>query len=164
MTRRLPITPLASAEGAGAAEKRPLLSCANVRLYRRFNFYYGCVRNTPYIGSTALAALWMARTSLPAPSVLLRRLLYNSLMPEISRFFGIVIAMYHREHEPAHFHARYSGRKIIVRISDGSVFGEFPPRALALVLEWWNLHREELAEDWKLARDGKSLKSIEPLE
>ena len=82
-------------------------------------------------------------------------------MPEISRFFGIVIAMYHREHEPPHFHARYGNSKVIVRISDA---GDFPPRTLALVLEWWNLHREELAENWKLARDGKSLKSIHPLE
>jgi Domain of unknown function (DUF4160) len=46
-------------------------------------------------------------------------------MSEISRFFGIVIAMYHREHEPAHFHARYSGQKITVRINDGYVDGKF---------------------------------------
>ena len=85
-------------------------------------------------------------------------------MPEISRFFGIVIAIYHREHEPAHFHARYGSRKITVRISDGAVEGSFPPRALALVLEWWHLHREELAHDWRLAKQGMALKPIEPLE
>jgi len=85
-------------------------------------------------------------------------------MSEISRFFGIVIAMYHREHEPAHFHARYSGKKIAVRISDGYVEGKFPPRALALVLEWWHMHREDLAENWRLANELKELKRIPPLE
>jgi hypothetical protein len=83
---------------------------------------------------------------------------------EISRFFGIVIAMYHREHEPAHFHARYGGRKVIVRISDGHVEGKFSPRARVLVLDWWNLHREELMENWWLAKEQKELKPIPPLE
>jgi hypothetical protein len=85
-------------------------------------------------------------------------------MSEISRFFGIVIAMYHREHEPAHFHARYGGQRITVRINDGYVDGKFPPRALALVLEWWHLHRDDLAENWRLATALKELKHISPLE
>ena len=83
---------------------------------------------------------------------------------EISRFFGIVIAMYHRDHEPAHFHARYGGQKVTVRISDGYIEGTFPRRAEALVLEWWNLHRDELAANWQLAKDLKELKPITPLE
>jgi hypothetical protein len=83
---------------------------------------------------------------------------------EISRFFGIVIAMYHREHEPAHFHARYGGQKVTVRIADGYIEGKLAPRAQALVLEWWNLHREELATNWQLARELKELKAISPLE
>jgi hypothetical protein len=85
-------------------------------------------------------------------------------MPEISRFFGIVIAMYHREHEPAHFHARYGGQKVTVRIADGVIEGRLSPRAQALVLEWWNLHREELVTNWQLAKELKELKSISPLE
>ena len=85
-------------------------------------------------------------------------------MPEISRFFGIVIAMYHREHGLPHFHARYGKHKISVRITDGSVEGEFPRRALALVLEWWHLHQAELLEDWELAQDGEPLNRIDPLE
>lgn len=72
--------------------------------------------------------------------------------------------MYHREHEPAHFHARYGGRKVIVRIGDGHVEGKFPPRARAMVLERWNLHREELAENWRLAKQRKELKPVPPLE
>ncbi len=85
-------------------------------------------------------------------------------MSEISRFFGIVIAMYHREHEPAHFHARYGGGKGTVRIEDGFVEGKFPPRVRALLLEWWDLHREELAHNWRLAKERKALLPIPPLE
>jgi Domain of unknown function (DUF4160) len=83
---------------------------------------------------------------------------------EISRFFGIVIAMYHREHEPAHFHARYGGQKVTVRIVDGYIVGKLSPRAQVLILEWWNLHREELAENWRLAKELKELNAIPPLE
>ena len=85
-------------------------------------------------------------------------------MPEICRFLGIVITMYHREHEPAHFHARYAGSKITVRIADGAVDGRFPPRALGHVMEWWSLHRPELAENWQLLQEGRPPKPIEPLE
>jgi len=56
-------------------------------------------------------------------------------MPEISRFLGIVIAMYYREHNPPHFHARYGSYQVIVHISDGVVEGRFPRRALAHVME-----------------------------
>ena len=72
--------------------------------------------------------------------------------------------MYHREHEPAHFHARYAGQKVIVRIADGYIEGKLTPRAQALVLEWWNLHRQELVENWQLAKELKELKPIAPLE
>ncbi|HEY3052354.1 MAG TPA: DUF4160 domain-containing protein [Thermoanaerobaculia bacterium] len=85
-------------------------------------------------------------------------------MPEISRFFGIVIAMFHDEHPPPHFHARYGGQKITVRISDGSIEGKFPPRAVGLVLEWWSAHQNELVENWQLIAEGKEPKKIPPLE
>ncbi|HUP59047.1 MAG TPA: DUF4160 domain-containing protein [Thermoanaerobaculia bacterium] len=85
-------------------------------------------------------------------------------MPQISRFFGIVIAMYHDEHPPPHFHARYAGKEIQVGIADGRVTGEFQPRARSLVLEWWSLHREELEQNWKLLSDGKQPNWIDPLE
>jgi phosphomannomutase len=85
-------------------------------------------------------------------------------MPEVSRFFGIVIAMYHDEHPPPHFHARYGGKKITVEIADGRVAGRLPPRALGLVLEWWSLHQPELAENWELVIQGKQPNQIAPLE
>ena len=72
--------------------------------------------------------------------------------------------MNYNEHDPPHFHARYGRKKISVRIADGVVTGKFPPRALTHVLEWWNMHRTELAENWQLARQHMPLKSIEPLE
>ncbi|HVT03985.1 MAG TPA: DUF4160 domain-containing protein [Thermoanaerobaculia bacterium] len=85
-------------------------------------------------------------------------------MPEVSRFFGIVITMYHDEHPPPHFHARYGGRKIIVDIADGRVGGKLPPRAIGLVLEWWSLHQPELARNWQLVNEGKEPEKIQPLE
>ncbi|HEX3070157.1 MAG TPA: DUF4160 domain-containing protein [Thermoanaerobaculia bacterium] len=59
---------------------------------------------------------------------------------------------------------RYAGSDISVRIADGSVSGQMQRRALALVLEWWHLHRTELLEDWQLAQAGQSLKKIDPLD
>lgn len=82
----------------------------------------------------------------------------------MSRFLGIVIAMYYNDHAPPHFHAKYGAFEITVRISDGVVEGRFPRRALALVLEWYALHQAELVEDWKLARDRRPLRRIDPLE
>lgn len=85
-------------------------------------------------------------------------------MPEISRFFGIVIAMYHDEHPPPHFHARYGGRSITVAITDGRVTGKLPPRAVGLILEWWSLHQEELMKNWERVVAGDSPAKIDPLE
>jgi len=85
-------------------------------------------------------------------------------VPEISRFLGIVIAMYYREHPPPHFHAKYGDYRIKVNVEDGVVEGRFPPRALTHVLEWLELHRDELRADWQLAVEGKPLQWIAPLE
>jgi hypothetical protein len=85
-------------------------------------------------------------------------------MPEISRFLGIVIGIFYSEHGIPHFHAVYGEHEISVEIETGVVHGEFPPRALRLVLEWANLHKLELISNWELARRGRPLKRIEPLE
>jgi hypothetical protein len=86
-------------------------------------------------------------------------------MPEISRFLGIVIGMFYKDHEPAHFHARYGSHKAIIAIENLSVLkGRLPPRALGLVMEWATLHREELMADWEAAKAMEPLKPIEPLE
>ena len=86
-------------------------------------------------------------------------------MPEISRFFGIVIRMYVNDHYPPHFHVRYGEYKAILAIDAPVIVeGHLPPRALGLVIEWATLHRKELREDWALAEEHAPLKKIEPLE
>ena len=85
-------------------------------------------------------------------------------MPEISRFFGIVIRMYNKDHNPAHFHARYADDGVLIEIEDLSIFrGSLPNRQLTLVIEWARQHRVELAENWRLAQAGEPLNRIDPL-
>jgi hypothetical protein len=87
-----------------------------------------------------------------------------TLVPEISRFLGIVIQMYYNDHEPAHFHAKYGKYRITVEIDSGVVEGAFPRRALGAVLEWYTLHTEELTDNWRRAQDHEPLVDIDPLE
>jgi Domain of unknown function (DUF4160) len=85
-------------------------------------------------------------------------------MPRICSFYGIVIAMYYREHGVPHFHALYGEYEISIAIESlEGLNGEFPPRALRLVKRWANLHREELLKNWDLAEQGRVLESIDPL-
>jgi len=72
--------------------------------------------------------------------------------------------MYWDDHAPPHFHAKYGNFEITVEILTGIVQGRFPKRALRHVLEWQELHKEELLENWNLCRDRKDLKPIDPLE
>ena len=85
-------------------------------------------------------------------------------MPEISRFLGIVIAMYYRDHPPPHFHAIYGEFEITVEIVSKKVNGQFSKRALAHVIEWSTLHQQELLDAWNCARASRPLPRIEPLE
>ena len=85
-------------------------------------------------------------------------------MPEISRFFGIVIAMYYDDHQPPHFHARYGSQHARIDIHSLDVMaGRLSPRVRGLVTEWASIHARELLEDWELARAGAPLRRIEPL-
>ena len=86
-------------------------------------------------------------------------------MPVISRFFGITIRMYYRDHPPAHFHARYGDQEAIISIGNLEVLeGDLPRRAVRLVREWAHLHAKELAADWERARNAEPLIPIPPLE
>jgi hypothetical protein len=85
-------------------------------------------------------------------------------MPEISRFLGVVIRMYYRDHAPPHFHATYGEFDITVEIETGVTEGRFPRRALAAVLEWYAEYQDELRENWERARREEPLTRIEPLE
>ena len=84
-------------------------------------------------------------------------------MPTISEFFGIRIEFRFLDHNPPHFHAKYQNDKVIVEIKDGKVKGEMSERALRLVLEWLDLHRDELMSAWQQAAEGKNPDPIEPL-
>ncbi|MBM3132394.1 MAG: DUF4160 domain-containing protein [Chloroflexi bacterium] len=86
-------------------------------------------------------------------------------MPEISRFFGIVIKMFFDDHSPPHFHAEYGENEALVDIRNLSIFaGRLPPRAMGMVIEWATLHQRELLDDWQRAQTQQSLQRIDPLE
>ncbi len=85
-------------------------------------------------------------------------------MPEISRFYGIVIKMFHNDHQPPHFHAEYAGDRMVVAIDTlGVIAGRLPPRATGLVTEWATEHQEELRRIWQQARDYEPLDRVNPL-
>lgn len=85
-------------------------------------------------------------------------------MPTISRFYGIMIQMFWGDHAPPHFHAMYAEYEVLINIKTLEVLrGKMPKRALALVLEWANEHRNELLEDWELCTIGQAPKKISPL-
>lgn len=85
-------------------------------------------------------------------------------VPRISEFYGIVIAMYYREHGVPHFHATYAGDTVVIAIQTGRVIaGSVPARALRLIQEWCELHRDELRLNWGRARENAPLVRIDPL-
>lgn len=86
-------------------------------------------------------------------------------MPELSRFFGIIIAMYYNDHAPPRFHAKYGGDDASFRIDNGAILeGSLSARAATLVEEWRVLHQAELLDDWGRARARQPLQKISPLE
>ncbi|MFP5229982.1 MAG: DUF4160 domain-containing protein [Acidobacteriota bacterium] len=85
-------------------------------------------------------------------------------MPTISSFYGILIQIFWKDHPPPHFHALYAEFEILIDIGTLEVLeGEFPRRALALVLEWAQEHRAELMEDWELCSQNRQPNKIRPL-
>lgn len=85
-------------------------------------------------------------------------------MPEICRFFGIVVRMHFDDHDPPHFHVEYGGETAVVSIEDLTLIsGAIPPRALGLTVEWAALHRDELRQLWRRARNLEPLHRIDPL-
>lgn len=90
---------------------------------------------------------------------------YTSGVPTLSRFYGIVVVMFYREHDPPHFHARYAGRHMAVGISPARLLnGSLPRRAEGMVLEWARQHQAELLANWERAQRRVPLESIAPLE
>ena len=84
-------------------------------------------------------------------------------VPVISRFYGIVVYMNYRDHEPPHFHARYQDQEVMVEIGSGLITGSFSKRALRLLVEWMELHGETFDRNWVRARNHQPLEFVEPL-
>jgi hypothetical protein len=86
-------------------------------------------------------------------------------MPEISRFYGIIISLLYNDHAPPHFHAVYGEHEAGFDIKNLKLIsGSMPRRASNLILDWAELHQKELLEAWELARSKKPLEKIEPLQ
>ena len=85
-------------------------------------------------------------------------------MPRISEFFGIIVAMYYNDHAPPHFHAIYAEHQVTLNIETLEILeGSLPRRALSMVLEWAEEHRQELRNNWDLARQNLPLERVAPL-
>lgn len=85
-------------------------------------------------------------------------------MPTISAFYGILIRMFFNDHAPPHFHVQYAEYKATIDIRLLALSGgELPRRALELVLDWAELHQDELLEDWRLCEEKQQPKPIAPL-
>jgi len=86
-------------------------------------------------------------------------------MPEISRFYGLIISIHWIDHNPPHFHVRYAGNDASIAIHRVELLsGYLPNRALGMALEWAATHQEELVENWERARNQVPLSRIAPLD
>ena len=86
-------------------------------------------------------------------------------MPELSRFFGIILRMFHQERNPPHFHAEFQGNKAVFDFQGNILRGDLGLKtAVKLVREWVDLRVTELETDWMLAMKGQEIKKIEPLD
>jgi hypothetical protein len=85
-------------------------------------------------------------------------------MPEISRFFGIIIRMYFEDHNPPHIHVEYSGKKAVIDFNGNILKGGLESKtATKLIRDWIDLHISELEKDWELAAANQPIDKIPPL-
>lgn len=86
-------------------------------------------------------------------------------MPTLSIFYGIIIQMFWNDHSPPHFHARYGEHKGTIDIQKLQIIeGDLPRRALNLILDWAEIHQDELLIDWQLCTKKENPNKIEPLQ
>lgn len=85
-------------------------------------------------------------------------------MPEISSFYGIIISMFFSDHNPPHFHVKYQGYEATIDIATGTVKGQLPRRALNMVYEWLDQHKDELMANWEKMKKSEPFDKIKPLE
>ena len=85
-------------------------------------------------------------------------------MPEISRFYGVRITMYADDHNPPHFHAEADEKEALFNINEGVFMkGSLASREARLVLAWYELHKDELLENWNRLSKGEAHFKIAPL-
>ncbi len=85
-------------------------------------------------------------------------------MPYVSMFFGIIIRMFHNDHNPPHFHAIYQGQSGVFDFSGNMIKGHLSSKnAQRLIKEWAGLHQKELVENWEKATRGQPINKIAPL-
>ncbi|MGB3780258.1 MAG: DUF4160 domain-containing protein [Tunicatimonas sp.] len=86
-------------------------------------------------------------------------------MPEVSRFYGIIIRMFYKDHNPPHFHVIYQENEALIDIKTLEIMeGRLTKRAKILAIEWAIEHRDELLNNWQKAREHETLDKIEPLD
>ena len=85
-------------------------------------------------------------------------------MPTISVFFGLIIRMYYKDHQPPHIHVQYQDCNAVIDILTGNITeGKLNARQLKFVQAWVEIHKEDLIADWELCRNGENPFKIEPL-
>ena len=87
-------------------------------------------------------------------------------MSELSRFYGIVIAIFSEigaQHNKAHIHARYAEFKASYDLDGVLIAGQMPPTANKLIKEWISRHSDELQDAWDKSLSGEYPGKIEPL-
>jgi hypothetical protein len=88
-------------------------------------------------------------------------------MPEISRFFGIVVRLFREiesPHHRPHLHAQYQDAQVVLALDTIEVLaGQLPRRQQRLLEAWVELHQAELLAAWQAAQSGRSPPKIEPL-
>ena len=84
-------------------------------------------------------------------------------MPEICRFYGIILYLYWRDHNPPHIHFTYGEYVCHIRIIDRVVDGKAPAKVIALVNKWIDEHEAELLSLWEKAGQGEKIGTVEPL-
>lgn len=84
-------------------------------------------------------------------------------MPILSMFYGVIISMFYKDHNPPHIHIQYAEYKAIVDFNGDILEGELPVKQRKLIEAWIVLHQDELYANWQLAKDKQGLFKIDPL-
>jgi hypothetical protein len=84
-------------------------------------------------------------------------------MPVLSMFYGVIISMFYKDHNPPHIHIQYAEYNAIVDFNGHILEGELPVKQRKLIEAWIVLHQDELYANWQLAKDKQNLFKIDPL-